>query len=133
MNDLSAPSGYLQLIRENTAFRRLWAGNVVSLFGDWFNTIALYALILNLTGSEFALGAVFITKMLPMALASPLAGVLVDRFDRRKTMIVADVLRAIIVLGFLVIDDGDVYKRQAQRGLFNLPDNGRSGGRWVCI
>jgi MFS family permease len=105
MSDLAAPAGYLSLIRENTSFRRLWVGNVISLFGDWFNTIALYALILNLTGSEFALGAVFITKMLPMGLASPLAGVLVDRFDRRKTMIVSDILRACIVLGFLFIDE----------------------------
>lgn len=102
--------GYVALIRRNGNFRRLWLGNVVSLFGDWFNTIALYALILNLTGSEFALGAVFITKMLPWALASPVAGLLVDRFDRRKVMIVSDLLRAIIVLGLLLVDEpGEVY------------------------
>ena len=105
MNDLLQPVGYVELIKTNTAFRRLWFGNVVSLFGDWFNTIALYALILNLTGSEFALGAVFITKLLPMGLASPLAGVLVDRFDRRKVMIISDILRAVVVLGFLVVDE----------------------------
>jgi len=99
--------GYIELLRKNTSFRRLWAGNVVSLFGDWFNTIALYSLILTLTGSEFALGAVFITKMLPWAFAAPVAGVLVDRFDRRKIMIVSDVLRAVIVLGFLLIDEPD--------------------------
>ena len=99
------PAGYLELIRENVQFRRLWLGNVVSLFGDWFNTIALYALILQLTGSEFALGAVFISKMLPWALASPLAGILVDRFDRRKAMIVSDLIRAVIVLGFLLVDE----------------------------
>ncbi len=103
--DVVQPTGYLQLIRENVQFRRLWLGNVVSLFGDWFNTIALYALILELTGSEFALGAVFITKMLPWALASPLAGILVDRFDRRKTMIISDLLRAVVVLGFLLVDE----------------------------
>lgn len=102
--------GYVALIRQNGNFRRLWLGNVVSLFGDWFNTIALYALILQLTGSEFALGAVFITKMLPWALASPVAGLLVDRFDRRKVMITSDLLRAVIVLGLLVIDEpGEVY------------------------
>lgn len=102
--------GYVALIRQNGNFRRLWLGNVVSLFGDWFNTIALYALILNLTGSEFALGAVFITKMLPWALASPVAGLLVDRFDRRKVMIISDLLRAVIVLGLLLVDEpGEVY------------------------
>ncbi|NNE69006.1 MAG: MFS transporter [Rhodothermales bacterium] len=86
-------------------FRRLWAGNVVSLLGDWFNTIALYALILQLTGSELALGAVFIAKMLPSGLASPIAGLVVDRFDRRRVMIGADLIRAVVVLGFLLVDE----------------------------
>jgi len=97
--------GYLELLRENASFRRLWTGTVISLFGDWFNTIALYSLILKLSGSEFALGAVFITKMLPWALASPIAGILADRFNRRRLMIISDLLRAVVVLGFLVIDE----------------------------
>ncbi|NBW93025.1 MAG: MFS transporter [Bacteroidetes bacterium] len=97
--------GFLELLRENVSFRRLWTGTVVSLFGDWFNTIALYSLILSLSGSEFALGAVFITKMLPWALASPIAGILADRFNRRRLMIISDLLRAVVVLGFLVVDE----------------------------
>ncbi|MFT5141768.1 MAG: MFS family permease [Rhodothermales bacterium] len=97
--------GYIELVRTNTMFRRLWLGNVVSLFGDWFNTIALYALILDLTGSELALGAVFISKFLPSGLASPVAGLLVDRFNRRRVMIAADLIRAVVVLGFLLIDE----------------------------
>ncbi len=80
------------------------AGGVVSFFGDWFNTIALYAIVERLTGSPFALGLVFITKMLPMGLASPIAGLIADRVNRRKLMIVADISRAIIVLGFLTIE-----------------------------
>lgn len=103
-------AGYLELIRENHSFRHLWLGNVVSLLGDWFNTIALYQLIDHLTGSPFALGAVFISKMLPWALASPVAGLIVDRFDRRRVMIFSDLIRAVIVLGFLFIDrPGEVY------------------------
>ncbi len=102
--------GYIELLKRNVPFRRLWLGSVISLFGDWFNTIALYSLILELTGSEFALGAVFITKMLPWAIAAPFAGLLVDRFDRRKVMIVTDVLRAIVVLGLLFVDEpSDVF------------------------
>lgn len=104
VSDSLAPVGYAQLLRSNTNYRRLWIGNVISLFGDWFNTIALYRLVSALTGSPFALGTVFICKMLPLGLAAPVAGVLVDRFDRRQTMIVSDLLRAIIVLGFLLID-----------------------------
>ena len=103
-------AGYWELVRDNANFRRLWIGNVISLLGDWFNTIALYTMVLRLTGSPFALGAVFIFKMLPWALASPIAGILVDRFDRRRLMIISDLVRAVVVLGFLLIDDaGDVY------------------------
>jgi MFS family permease len=102
--------GYLALVRNNVNFRRMWLGNIVSLLGDWFNTIALYSLVLELTGSEFALGAVFISKMLPSGLASPLAGLVVDRFNRRKVMIASDLLRGVIVLGFLLIDDAsEIY------------------------
>lgn len=103
-------AGYWQVIRGNTNFRRLWLGNLISLLGDWFNTIALYSLVAELTGSPFALGAVFITKMLPWAVASPLAGLIVDRFNRRRLMIASDVLRGIIVLGLLVVDEpSEVY------------------------
>lgn len=105
MASSSRQIGYLELLRENTSFRRLWTGTVISLFGDWFNTIALYSLILTLSGSEFALGAVFITKMLPWALASPAAGILADRFNRRRLMIISDLLRAVVVLGFLAVDE----------------------------
>ena len=102
--------GFLALLRTNGDVRTLWAGTVVSLFGDWFNTLALYRLVLDLTGSETALGGVFLTKLLPLALASPLAGVLADRLDRKKLMIGADLVRAAIVLGFLFIDDaGDLW------------------------
>ena len=90
--------------------RRLWGGTVVSLFGDWFNTLALYRLVLDLSGSEAALGGVFLTKMLPLALASPIGGVLADRLDRRRLMIGSDVVRAVIVLGFLFVRDaGDLW------------------------
>jgi len=105
MTEPARQAGYLELLKQNTSFRRLWFGTVISLFGDWFNTIALYSLILQLSGSEFALGAVFITKMLPWALASPIAGILADRFNRRRLMIISDILRAVIVLGFLLVDE----------------------------
>lgn len=100
----SRPAGYVELVRTNRHFRRLWAAEVVSLLGDWFNTIALYSLVSRLTGSPFAMGAVFIFKMLPLGLASPLAGLLVDRFNRRRLMIGSDLVRAVVVLGFLFID-----------------------------
>jgi len=96
--------GYLELLRTNRAYRLLWTADVASLFGDWFNTIALYTLVSELTGSPLAIGLVFIFKMLPFAIASPFAGWLTDRFNRRRLMIGADLLRALIVLGFLLVD-----------------------------
>ena len=102
--------GFGALLRHNRDVRLLWGGTIVSLFGDWFNTLALYRLVLDLTGSETALGGVFLTKLLPLALASPVAGVLADRLDRRRLMIGADLVRAVIVLGFLFVRDaGDLW------------------------
>ncbi len=97
-------AGYWELVWRNVDFRRLWLGSVISFLGDWFNTIALYVLVTQLTGSPLALGAVFIFKLLPWALVSPLAGLIADRYNRRRLMIGADLARAIIVLGFLLID-----------------------------
>ncbi|MEM1056453.1 MAG: MFS transporter [Bacteroidota bacterium] len=94
---------YVRLVRTNRNVRRLWLGTLISLFGDWFNTLALYRLALELTGSELALGGVLLTKLLPLALAAPIAAALVDRLNRKHVMIGADILRAVIVLGFLFV------------------------------
>lgn len=94
----------LGLVRRNADFRRLWLGNIISLLGDWFNFIALINVIGEMTGSPFALGVIFIAKMLPAAIASPVAGLLVDRFDRRRLMIISDVVRAAIVAGLIYAD-----------------------------
>lgn len=100
-------SSYWTLIRSNANYRRLWLSDVTSLFGDWFNTIAIYTLVAELGGSAQALGFVFIAKLLPIALAAPFAGILVDRFNRRKLMIFADLSRAAIVLLLLTIDSSN--------------------------
>jgi MFS family permease len=101
---LIEPVGYIQLVRQNRNFRRLWAGNNISLIGDWFNFIALINVVSSLTGSPFALGLIFIVKMLPMAVASPFAGLLVDRFDRRWLMILSDLIRAVLVAGLILAE-----------------------------
>lgn len=96
--------GYIELLRDNKDFRRLWTGLLVSQTGDWFNTVALFTLMLNLTGSGESVGYILIIKLLPAFFAGPLAGVVADRFNRKTIMITADLLRGIIVLGFLFID-----------------------------
>ncbi|MCP4203985.1 MAG: MFS transporter [bacterium] len=102
--------GYLELLRDNVAYRRLWYGAVASDLGDWFSTIAIYLLIEQLTGSPFALGLVFVIKMLPFALASPIAGLVADRVSRKWLMIFADVARALFALGLLLVrEPGHVW------------------------
>ncbi len=106
--DTSAEAkGYFALLRDNRDFRQLWLGQVVSQLGDWFDTIALFALVLRLTGSGRAVGLVLVARFLPSVVLGPLSGVLADRFDRRHIMIASDVARALVVLGFLFIRTPD--------------------------
>jgi predicted MFS family arabinose efflux permease len=98
-----SPSGYLELLRSNRNFRHLWLGQVVSQLGDWFDTIALYTLVLTLTGSGRAIGLVLVARFLPSFIVGPLSGVVADRFNRRTVMIASDLLRAVVVLGFLLV------------------------------
>ena len=96
-------AGYFELLRGNRDFRLMWLGQVVSQLGDWFNTIALFTLTLELTGSGRAVALVLVTRFLPSVVLGPLSGVVADRFNRRRVMILSDVLRAVVVLGFLLI------------------------------
>ena len=91
------------LLRDNRNFRWLWLGQVVSQLGDWFNYVALYALLFELTGSATMVAALMVVQFLPIALVGPSAGVVADRFDRRRIMIAADVIRGIAVLGLLLV------------------------------
>lgn len=95
--------GYLNLIQRNANFRNLWYGQMISLLGDWFNLIASASLISQLTGTGIAVGSLFVVRMLAPFLVSPLAGVLADRFNRKHILILTDLLRAGVVLGFLFV------------------------------
>src|SRR5512143_1530340 len=95
--------GYVELLRSNRNFRRLWIGRLISQTGDWFNSVALFTLLLSLTGSGEAVGYILIIKLLPSFFAGPIAGVAADRFNRKTIMIFADVVRGILVLGFLLV------------------------------
>ena len=101
---------YLTLLKTNRPFRKLWYGQVISELGDWLNTIAIYSLILKLSGSGMAVATAMMAKLLPIFFVSPIAGVIIDRTSRKKVMIASDVLRFIIVLGFLLVDEaGDLW------------------------
>jgi MFS family permease len=100
-------TGYLALLRRNRNFRLLYIGQTISQLGDWFNTVAVYALLLDLTGSATAVAWMLIVQMLPIGIVGPLAGVVVDRLNRRRIMITADVLRGCVILGLLVVRRAD--------------------------
>lgn len=100
-------TAYGRLLRENRDFRLLWTAQIVSEIGDWFYTVALYSLLLELTGSATAVGTAVVLQLLPQVFAAPSAGVLNDRLSRRAVMIFADICRAVIVLSMLLVRSAD--------------------------
>lgn len=97
-----APPSYLGLLTRNRDYRHVWLGEVVSFLGDWFQMIALYTIVQELSDSTRAVAMVLIAKTLPIFLVMPIAGPLIDRFDRRKLMIFTDVARAVCVFGLIL-------------------------------
>src|ERR1035441_6346108 len=97
-------ASYLALLRRNRNYRLLWIAQIVSELGDWFYTLAVYNLLLDLTGSKAqAVGLAVVLQVLPSTFASPTAGVLNDRISRKRIMIGADLVRFVIVLGMLLV------------------------------
>ena len=95
---------YFSFLQFRPEFRSLWLAQVISLTGDWFNTIASVIIVNRYTASGLAVGGLFMARALPPFLLGPVAGVVADRFDRRKVLVLSDLLRAGIVLGFLLVD-----------------------------
>jgi hypothetical protein len=95
-------SSYLDLLRTNRNYRLLWLAQVVSELGDWFYSLAVYSLLLELTHNRAqAVGLAVVLQVLPHTVAAPTAGVLNDRISRKAIMIGADIARFFIVLGML--------------------------------
>lgn len=95
---------YFQLLRRNHSFRRLWIGQVISELGNWFNFIAALGLVRVVSNaSAEATTIILIARLVPFTLFAPLAGAFVDRWSRRTVMIVTDLLRLVVALGFLLV------------------------------
>ena len=99
-------STYGRLLR-NRSFVALWLGQTVSFVGDYFYFLAIPILVERLTGSALQVGLSVIASTLPMLVLGPVAGVFVDRWNRKQTMIVSDLLRAVLVLVCLVVQTPD--------------------------
>src|SRR5215469_8573886 len=93
---------YIRLVRGNPNFRRLWLAQIVSENGDWFYTLAIYSLLLDLTGKASSVALALVLQVLPHTLLGPLAGTANDRVSRRKVMIVSDLVRVVIVASMLL-------------------------------
>ncbi len=94
---------YLDLLRDNPDFRKLWWAQLISLGGDWFNSVALLGLVLEVTSSGFYAGLILASSVVPLFLASPIAGVVADRFNRKRVMILANLAAAALALGMLLV------------------------------
>jgi MFS family permease len=101
-------NSYIELLRGNRNYRYLWLGAVISQIGDWFNLIASAVIIKELTDANAAVSLLFLARFLPLFFFSPFAGVLADRFDRRTLLIASNLLRAVTVLGFLLVRDANL-------------------------
>ena len=100
-------NSYWHLIKSNRAFRYLWAGQIVSLTGDWFNLIASASLIATLTQSGTAVGGLFVVRMLAPFLVSPFAGVVADRYNRKAILMTTDILRCFVVLALVLVREAE--------------------------
>ncbi|MBJ80039.1 MAG: hypothetical protein CMH60_01855 [Myxococcales bacterium] len=87
------PISYRNLVRTYPHFTNVWLSEFISFVGDWFNTVAIYTAVQELSDSAQAIALVMVVKMLPGFLVAPIAGPLIDRYDRRKLLLILDFLR----------------------------------------
>src|SRR6202795_3332688 len=96
-------ASYVRLLRRNRNFRRLWLAQIVSEIGDWFYTLSIYTLLLQLTGHASSVALALVLQVLPQTFIGPTAGVVNDRLRRKHVMIAADLVRFGIVLAMLLV------------------------------
>src|ERR1700686_1702244 len=96
-------SSYLRLVRGNRNFRRLWLAQIVSEIGDWFYTLSIYTLLLQLTGHAGSVALALVLQVLPQTFVGPTAGVVNDRLRRKHVMIAADIVSCVGGLAMLFV------------------------------
>jgi MFS family permease len=88
----------------NARFLQLWIGQGISFVGDFASMVALVVLVVEVSGSASAVGGLLVARLIP-TLASPLAGVLADRLDRRVVLVTSDLARALLITGAVFARD----------------------------
>jgi MFS family permease len=109
----------LALLRANRAIRWVFLAQVVSYLGDWFTFVALAGYIDDTTDSEILVSLVLVAFSIPSFLVSPIAGPVVDRFDRRRLLIVVSLAQAASALGFLLLTPDRVWAAFVFMGLIS--------------
>ncbi|HUI56032.1 MAG TPA: MFS transporter [Bryobacteraceae bacterium] len=99
-------NAFISLLRDNRNYRYTWIGQVVSEIGDHFNNVAVFSLAVATTRSGLVVSGVLLARAIPAVLAGPLAGVTLDRFDRKRVMISSDLIRAVVALAFILTVKG---------------------------
>src|SRR6202050_1100770 len=87
---------YLRLVRGNRNFRRLWLAQMVSEIGDWFYTLSIYTLLLQLTGHAGSVALALVLQVLPQTLVGPTAGVVNELLGRQQARDPADIVRVVV-------------------------------------
>src|SRR6267142_2612337 len=95
-------SAFTELLKNNRNYRYMWSGQVVSEVGDHFNNIAVLSLAMEHPRAGLVVTGVFLSRAVSMLLAGPIAGVLLDRVNRKQVMIASDLVRGVIAMGFVV-------------------------------
>jgi MFS family permease len=95
---------YWNLVRHNADFRRLYVGRLISFAGDWFLVVPLVGLVYEASGSPLAAAAVFAAQAFPALLLAPLTGLAADRFERKKILVITDIVRAALALSLLATE-----------------------------
>ncbi len=97
--------GFRALLKQNRNFRYAWTSQVISEIGDHFNNIAVFSLALATTRSGLVVSGVMLARAVSAVLAAPVAGVVLDRVDRRTVMIASDLVRAVVAIAFIATVD----------------------------
>lgn len=108
MSPRRSAASYLALLRENPSFTRLYAAQLTTFAGEWFATVALLGLVLEMTGSAAAASLVLVLQTGGFAAVAPLAGIVADRVDRRRLLVAANVARAPLPLLYLLVGDASM-------------------------
>ena len=93
---------FRELLKNNRNYRYTWSGQVVSEIGDHFNNIAVFSLALAITKSGLVVSGIMLSRAIPAVFAGPIAGVVLDRLNRKHVMIASDLIRAVLALGFIL-------------------------------